>query len=151
MSSKLIDRGWNRILAEVKRAQNREVAVGILEGSTNGGESIAQYAAKNEYGMGIPSRPFMRIAFDEDVPAISANFVAEAKKIYSGTRTADQALTVIGIKHADKIKSVITGRDILPKLSDYTIEKKKGSTKTLVDTGAMTSAVQPVVRARTTS
>ena len=149
VSVKVVDMGWNDILREVKRSKGREVAVGILTGSVNAeGENIAAYASKNEFGSGnVPSRPFMRIAFDENVDKIGQDFVAQAKQVYTGKRTADQALTVIGIKHADRIKNVITGRDIPPELSPVTVAKK-GSTKTLVDTGAMVSAVQISVRGR---
>lgn len=147
---KVIDRGWDGILREAKRAQGREVAVGILAGSENAeGENIAEYAVKNEFGAGnVPSRPFMRIAFDESVADIERDFAKQGKALFAGQRTADQCLTVIGLKHADRIKNVITGRDIPPPLSPVTVEKK-GSTKTLVDTGAMVSAVQISVRSRT--
>lgn len=153
---RVIDRGWDNILREVKRAQRREVAVGILEGSANtDGAKIAEYAAWNEFGTTdnddnerVPSRPFMRMAFDESVADIERDFAKQGKALYAGRRTADQCLTVIGMKHADRIKNVITGRDILPRLADST-EDRKGSTKTLVDTGAMVSAVQISVRGRT--
>jgi len=149
VSVKVVDKGWSDILREVKRSKGREVAVGILSGSVNSeGENIAEYASKNEFGGGgTPSRPFMRIAFDENTDKIGKDFTTQAKQMYTGRRTADQALTVIGIKHADRIKNVITGRDIPPPLSPVTVAKK-GSTKTLVDTGAMVSAVQISVRGR---
>lgn len=148
-NAKVIDRGWDKIRHEVLRAKGREVAVGILAGSANAeGESIAEYATKNEFGYGVPSRPFMRIAFDESKGAITADFVAQGKSLYAGRRTADQCLTIIGQKHADRIKNVITGRQIPPPLSPITVALK-GSDKTLVDTGAMVGAVQISVRART--
>lgn len=149
-NAKVIDRGWDKIRREVSRARGREVAVGILAGSVNAEEeTIAEYAAKNEFGYGpVPSRPFMRIAFDESAGAITADFVAQGKALYAGRRTADQCLTIIGQKHADRIKNVVTGRQIPPPLSPVTIARK-GSAKTLVDTGAMVSAVQISIRART--
>ena len=149
MSVKIIDHGWGRIKREVARAKGREVAVGILAGSVNNdGESIAEYASKNEFGYAnVPSRPFMRIAFDENKANISKDFTKQSEELYSGKRTVDQALTVIGLKHADRIKNVITERDIPPPLSPVTVALK-GSTKTLVDTGAMANSVQISVRKR---
>ena len=146
------DLGWKKIKREMARATQLEVAVGILEGSGSNedGTSIAEYATYNEYGTeNIPSRPFMRTAFDENVGDIARDMEAQSNALVTGARTARQALTIIGQKQADRIKNTITGRDFLPKLADSTIRAKKGSTKTLVDTAALTNAVQPSVRAKT--
>ncbi len=151
-SVKVIDRGWNNIARELKKAKGREVAVGILEGSQNDGQSIAEYATHNEFGSDDgahpPSRPFMAISFDENVTKIDDDFKRQSKAMVEGKRTADQALTIIGQKHAARIQTTITGRNILPRLAESTIRAKKGSTKTLVDTGAMASAVQISIRGR---
>lgn len=145
-----IDKGWNRIIREMKKAQRTEVAVGILEGSQSDGVSIAEYATANEFGTdNIPSRPFMATAFDENLPKINADFKKQGELMAQGHRTANAALTVIGQKHAGRIQNTITGRDFLPRLSPVTVKAKKGSEKTLVDTGAMVNAVQISIRGRT--
>lgn len=125
--------------------------MGILEGAKNGdGLGIAGYAAVNEYGNDrTPSRPFMRTAFDENVAKITQDMQRQFVAVTSGQSTARQALTVVGMKHAQRTQQTITGRDFLPKLAQSTIEAKKGSTKTLVDTGAMINAVTISVRGRT--
>ena len=64
----------------------------------------------------------------------------------TGKTTAAAALTIIGQKHVTRIKKTITGRNILPALAPSTIAAKKGSSKTLVDTGAMVNAVQIELR-----
>ena len=145
------DLGWKAIKREVERAQRREVAVGILQGSNDSeGASIAEYATYNEFGTeDVPSRPFMAMSFDENVAAINSDFNRQSKRLVTGEVTAEQALTIIGQKHAGRVQNVITGRDILPALAPSTIAAKKGSTKTLVDTGAMANAVQIEVRGRT--
>lgn len=145
------DLGWKAIKREVERAQRREVAVGILQGSNDSeGTSIAEYATYNEFGTeDVPSRPFMAMSFDENVAAIDSDFQRQSKRLVAGEVTADQALTVIGQKHAGRVQNTITGRNILPALAPSTIAAKKGSTKTLVDTGAMTNAVQIELRGRT--
>lgn len=143
------DLGWKAIKRELERAQGREVAVGILQGSVDSeGASIAEYATYNEFGTDhVPSRPFMAMSFDENKADIDADFNRQGKAMVEGKRTANEALTIIGQKHAARVQNTITGRDITPKLADSTI-KAKGSTKTLVDTGAMTNAVQIEVRGR---
>jgi len=144
------DLGWKKIKREIAKAAQLEVAVGILTGTNADGTSIAEYATYNEFGTDrIPSRPFMRTAFDENIAKIAADMDAQGARVSTGQATMRQALTIIGQKQADRIKNTITGRDFLPKLADATIAAKKGSTKTLVDTGAMVNAVQPTVRART--
>lgn len=144
-----IDRGWNNIVRELEKAKGMEVAVGILEGSQNEGESIAEYATYNEFGTdNVPSRPFMATSFDENVAEIDADFKRQADAMVQGKRTANQALTVIGQKHAGRIQNTITGRNFLPRLAPSTIAAKKGSTKTLVDTGAMANAVHISIRGR---
>ena len=145
------DLGWKAIKREVERAQRREVAVGILQGSTDSeGASIAEYATYNEFGTeDVPSRPFMAMSFDENVAAINSDFNRQSKRLVAGEVTAEQALTIIGQKHAGRVQNTITGRNILPALAPSTVAAKKGSTKTLVDTGAMTNAVQIEVRGRT--
>ncbi len=144
-----IDRGWNNIVRELEKAKGMEVAVGILEGSQNEGESIAEYATYNEFGTdNIPSRPFMATSFDENVAEINSDFKRQADAMVQGKRTANEALTVIGQKHAGRIQTTITGRNFLPRLAPSTVAAKKGSTKTLVDTGAMANAVHISIRGR---
>lgn len=145
------DLGWNAIKAELKRAQGKEVAVGILAGAIDAdGTPIAEYATYNEYGTDkIPSRPFMAMSFDENKAEIEADFRRETVALTGGKRTIEQSLTVVGQKHADRVKNTIADRDILPALSPRTVAAKKGSTKTLVDTGAMVNAVQISVRNKT--
>ena len=147
----VIDKGWNAIKLELMRATTIEVVVGILEGSNDAdGLSIAGYAAVNEYGNEhTPSRPFMRTTFDENVSNITNDMRRQYVAVTSGRATAHQALTVIGEKHAKRTRSTITGRNFLPKLADSTIRAKNGSTKTLVDSGAMVNAVKISVRGRT--
>lgn len=154
MATRIVDKGYNKIMREVNRAWRKEAAVGILVGSQDDdGANIAEYAAYNEYGTDkepkIPSRPFMRTAFDENINQLHLDFGQAINMLMRGQKTAHQCLLIIGKKHAIRIQQTITGRDFLPKLSQQTIDAKKGSTKTLVDTGAMVNAVQAVARPRT--
>lgn len=145
------DLGWKRIKQEMLAASNLEVAVGIFQGDKNGeGVQIAEYATYNEFGTDtIPSRPFMRTAFDENKGDIQADIDRQSARLTGGQVTARGALTIIGQKHASRIQNTITGRDFLPRLSPQTVAAKKGSEKTLVDTGALVNAVKISVRGKT--
>jgi hypothetical protein len=108
--------------------------------------NFASWATIDAYEINIPERPFMRTTFDESKAEITADMDQQYARLTTGKATAHQALTIIGQKHADRTKRVITDRDFLPKLADSTIAAKKGSTKTLVDTGALKNAIQISVR-----
>lgn len=147
MSTRDIDRGWKNIKREILLSSRKVVAVGILEGSTgHEGESIAEYAAHNEFGTeDIPSRPFTAMSVDENKPAIIKDMREMGNALTHGKRTANACLTVIGMRHAARVQQTITGRDILPRLAQSTVDAK-GSTKTLVDSSAMVNAVQIELR-----
>lgn len=150
MSRHVTDRdlGWKKIKQELEVASRLEVAVGLLQGDKNDdGVQIAEYAAYNEFGTDtIPSRPFMRTAFDENRGDIQADIDRQSARLASGQVSARAALTIIGQKHASRIQNTITGRDFLPRLSPETVRRKKGSEKTLVDTGALVASIKISVR-----
>lgn len=149
MATNVIDKdiGLKRIIAELQKAKTVEVAVGILEsaGANAEGVTIAEYAACNEYGTErIPSRPFMRTSFDENINAISADLDRGYDDVKSGKATVYSALNKVGEKHQDRIKNKILS-NIPPENAPATIEKKKSS-RTLIDTGAMKDSVRYLVR-----
>lgn len=149
MAVKDIDRGWNRFVREMEKARTMEVAVGIFEGSRNAeGESIAEYATYNELGTAkIPARPFMALSVDQNKAAIVKNMDLSAARITTGASTVHKELNRLGAQHTARVQATITGPDIPPPLSPVTVARK-GSTKTLVDTGAMTNAVTWELRAK---
>jgi len=140
------DLGMKKIMAEFEKANKTELIVGVLEGSKNGeGFNIAEYAAANEYGTDkIPSRPFMRTAFDENKPGYIRYMNKMVKQI--GQVAFAQMVTTLGLKAEKDIQQTITGRDFLPKLADSTIKAKKGSSKTLVDSSAMVNSIKHLIR-----
>lgn len=143
-----IDRGYKAIMREIDRANNAFVDVGIFDGDRNPetNTSVAEYATHNEFGTAtIPARPFMAISFDENIGQITKDAQAGMRRITRGS-TASRELTVIGLKHQQRIQRTIKGRDILPKLADSTIAAKGGSTKTLVDTGVLVAAVTYTIK-----
>lgn len=153
MSRHVTDRdlGWKKIKQELEQAARLEVAVGLFYGDKNSdGTQVVEYGTYNEFGTDtIPSRPFMRTAFDENRGDIQADIDRQSARLASGQVSAHAALTIIGQKHARRIQNTITGRDFLPRLSPETVRRKKGSEKTLVDTSVMVNAVKISVRSKT--
>lgn len=146
----VIDHGFNAILRELQKVDKLDVAIGVQENANANGQTIAEYAAYNEFGTNkIPSRPFMRIAFDRNRSEIDADFDRVGGQILTGQYSAQQALTVLGIKQTDRIKNTISGQNIPPPLSAYTVAQK-GDSKTLVDTGAMINSITFVLKQRGT-
>lgn len=146
----IIDHGWERIQREVRAAERLEVAIGIHEGARNGeGKSIAQYGAENEFGTSrIPSRPFMAQSFEENISKINDDFLQQTQAMVGLTfRSAQDCLTIIGIKQSDRIKNKITS-NMPPRNAPETIAGKRGSSSTLIDTSAMINSIHPVVRNR---
>lgn len=150
MASNVIDRdlGMRKILAEINRAKTVEVVIGILEGSKNKeGKSIAFYGAANEYGTNrIPSRPFMRESFDENISKINSDMEQQAGLVMQGKSTVYKALGIVGLKHVDRVKKKI-GSNIQPENADSTIARKKSS-RTLIDNSDMINSVNALVRGK---
>ena len=146
-STKIVDKGWNRIRRELRRAAVQEVVVGIQQGEMNDGQAIAEYAAYNEFGTeNIPERSFMRSTFDENLSGIKQDMDRRYGQVLKGELDVSRALGLIGLRHQDQIKDKI-GSNLPPPNAPATIEKK-GSSKTLIDTGAMKNSIHYLVRGK---
>lgn len=149
MTSKYVkdkDRGMKAIMREFKNAHRVQVNVGVLGGEKNAeGYNVAEYAAANEYGTEhIPQRPAIGAAFDENKTKYVSLMERAAKRM--GQETFARMATQLGLSAEQDIKTTITGRDFLPRLSPATIKRKKGSTKTLVDTGAYVNSIKHIMK-----
>lgn len=139
------DLGWRRFQRELQQARTTEVVVGVHQGDSNGGQQIAEYAAYNEFGSERnPERSFMRSAFDENVNAISQEMTGRYGQMVEGRITTRAALGLVGLKVQDLIKDKI-GSNLPPPNSEATIAMK-GSSKTLIDTGAMKNSIHYIIR-----
>lgn len=127
------------------------VLVGILadephEGrGESGPASLVEIAAINEFGApgaGIPSRPFIRGTIDANAAEIQRLQAAVARAVIAGRITPEQALQQIGARVAGMIKAAIArgGEPPFAPNAESTI-LAKGSSKPLVDTGTLRSAV----------
>lgn len=124
--------------------ESKQVKVGFIDGATHSesGESIANIAAGNEWGIpenNQPARPFFRNAISEHEKDWGASV---ARGLESGL-PIDQVLELVGAQiQGDVQESISLLMD--PKLSDATLHirrtrKKRptDSTKPLVDSGEM--------------
>lgn len=138
------DLGWNRIVKNLQRLDGTEISAGILQsaGSYSKGQSLVDVAIWNEYGtQKIPSRPFIRIASDQNRrkwERLSADCINE---ILDGSRTRPGYIGKrIGKAMKADIQAVMGDKSKLAPNAPSTI-KKKGHDKPLIDTGKLQSSV----------
>lgn len=135
------DLGLKKIYSNLSNLKKLQVTVGIHDEGDR--ENVALYAAKNHYGWGVPSRPFLAIAFDENSGWNSA-ISAAIDSIFEGA-TSKSALGDIGEKAVDDVQDVIYS-SVPPPNSPRTLLRKQG-TITLIDTGTMLSKIAYKVEA----
>ncbi len=140
------DKGMRAIMREFGNARKAQVLVGVQEGEKNAdGASIAEYAAANEFGTDkIPQRPAIGTAFDENKGAYIRHMERTAKAV--GRETFARMANLLGLKASQDIQQTITGRNFLPQLSEQTVKRKKGSTKTLIDSSAYVNSIKHVMK-----
>jgi len=143
------DLGYEEFKAMLKDLDGLEVTAGIHEGLEGEGggsvdessETIATYAAANEYGTDdIPARPWLRTACDANTEAWQDKAAKQLKRALApGGPRAEKVLVPVGNQmRNDLVKSIKDG-DWEPN-APSTVERK-GSSKPLVDTGAMQRAI----------
>lgn len=151
-----IDLGYDAIMQEIEALSKAQLLVGIQEGAKTkaqtkkgrtqkAGLSVAEYAAKNEFGTRtIPQRSFMRTAFDENLNFIEETAAIEYGRIIDGEIDLAQGLgelgqTIVGLIQR-KIRQIV-----FPPNSPETIARK-GSSKPLIDFGQMIASVTYAIR-----
>lgn len=155
-----VDRGWTALKATVKLLKDRSyVKVGVLDdgkGAAKEGDlTSGELAAVQEFGTKdgkIPARSFVGSTFDKGFAAYYALLRTLVGGIYDGKMTIEKALNIMGLKMATDIKKTVTiGEGVPPPNAPSTIAHKekysvrKGTIRTLVDTGRMLDAVSWLV------
>ncbi len=134
-SSRVIDRdrGWKRIIKALGD-DDFEVDVGFFD------ERNATVGFFNEFGTReVPERPFMRTAFDRNLPQMTALFKKLLGNVADGKTSKRAAGLVLGKKMKKLITDSISSWSTPPNASS-TIERK-GFNRPLVDTGQMLKSV----------
>ncbi len=147
------DHGWNRIKREVKGMRNLKVRIGLLADSgtypadENGDQAnIAEVAYYNEFGTrrGIPERPFIRTAHDENKDKYAKQLRKELEDVFAGTKTVRIALERVGALAQGHVRKKI--RDIKRPANKPSTIAAKGSSNPLIDTATMLKAVDYEVK-----
>lgn len=155
MSASMLDK--NTLWRQIRRARSRmtemEVVVGIQEGvkSDDGNAMVAEYAAMNEYGTEkIPSRPFMRTAFDNNTEKIFQSFYRQRVAMDEGKITQEQALNRVGLKLQAIVKNTIVSEPWTPN-KQSTIDAKGEGKPPLIDSSTMLKSITYTVQPYGTS
>ena len=116
-------------------------------------EPVAQVAMKNEFGIGVPARPFMRPAIVDNKQKWGTSAIIQAKNFVNDRIDKSGVYDGIGsIMIADIQEAIIAVQE--PPLAASTIEKRRARynmtaseptpvtlTKPLIDTGKMIASV----------
>ena len=134
--------------------ENKAVAVGIIgEGSNTvypkEGVSVGEVAEKNEYGLGVPERPFIRGYCDKYEKQILEDIRYSAKVAMNTKQTLAWSLEQVGKFAQNGIVNFILskGEGTYAPNAPQTI-KRKGSDTPLVDTHLMKDMIDYEVRKR---
>ncbi len=149
MPVEVIDRGWNNIVADLKKLDNAHTKVGFPSNATlsstaleaySGISEVASVAMFQEFGTRkIPKRPFMSTSFDEGKPKIKKLQKQVLGAVIDQRVSPRQGLSILGLLGQDLIQRKII--DIkTPPNAPFTIAKK-GSSNPLIDTGQMLQSV----------
>lgn len=128
----------DRLKARLTR-DGRVVNVGFPEGKREpDGTPVALVAAVHEFGapsVGIPERPFLRIAIQRNrLKYVRLNRI-NLVKMLRGQTTVEEALGQLGEMAKGDVQTEIRNGDFTP-LRPATI-RRKGSSQPLIDTGQM--------------
>lgn len=125
---------------------------GAVHKDSNKGENVATIGAKNEFGIGVPERSFLRSTFDANKGAYE-KYVANGlqRELMRGAQarqevTPDTSVTLkrISLKLEGDIKKRIAAQ-IPPPNAPSTI-KQKGSSTPLIDKGQLRAAISAEMR-----
>ena len=144
MKIKDTDKGFLAIKKALLSLRKKEIKVGIHEGAGKNaktGTLIVDYATANEYGTSrIPERSFMRSTVDEKQQEWNKALDRIVGSITEGDiSNIEQKISLVGKQIVNDIKEKIDS-NVPPPLSEAT-KKRKGSSRTLIDTGIMRASI----------
>ena len=139
-----IDKGFKNFAKLLDNLAKVKIEAGVFSDvGTNpkSGESIAEYAFYNEYGTEhIPARPFMSLTADsrgEHWTKLMTDCFDKA--LETEGNNIDYDLGRIGERITGDIRETISS-NISPANAESTVKRKKSS-RTLIDTGALRAAI----------
>lgn len=142
------DNGFRKVVDQLKSLDAFDVVVGIhaekggAQHDEESGLTIAEIGAFHEFGLGdVPRRSFIADWADENQEARMKFVRGIQRQVAKGKLDADTAANRIGLRFQSEIQKRI--RDTpgdWPALHPMTI-KRKGSSKPLIDTGALRGSI----------
>lgn len=146
---KVVDRGLTKLVEQLRALKGKTVRVGVLadepkraKGDASSKRTLVEVARAHEFGApaaGIPQRSFLRATFDERRADIEKLQAALVQNVIDGKMTVDQALGAAGAKLVGWVQVRIAD-GIGPALKPETV-RRKGSSKPLINTGQLRSAI----------
>lgn len=146
---KIIDRGWNDLMKQVRSVSSGAVKVGVLGSEASAPHlgdvdrmlSIVEVAAVQEFGIGVPARSFIRETFDLHRSKYERQLRELAGKILDRSMTVERALGIMGAQIASDMKArIVEGRPPFTPNAPSTIDAK-GSSRPLVDTAQLLNSI----------
>lgn len=146
------DRMWRQLRRRVRGIAKMRVKVGVVgdgaQADHGDGTTLAEIAVGHEYGnpsTGLPMRSFLRRTFVDKIDELKAMQHRMAKGLLSGALDVDKAFGLLGAWGAAAVRRTITSGAVTPKLEESAAGlrtiARKGSSKTLVDTGQLVNAI----------
>jgi len=147
----VIDRGWNRIMRELKRTDKSFVKVGVQAGTMHNPSSkgskpkdttdMVKIAIANEFGTKtIPERSFLRSTTDDQQRNLGVMKAQAVRKITAGKTNVKRELKTIGTYLGGEVKKKIKNLRTPPN-SPVTIARK-GSSNPLMDTNQLRASIR---------
>lgn len=156
LRTKEIDRGFNRIVKELKKLQKKPyVKVGYPADASTTKDAkeyrdeqgnvvsdnfvtVLDVAIWSEFGtVNAPERSFVRSSFDKNRSKYNKLTENLIKKIYDGSTTVEKALDILGLTLENDIKKFIRDGDVTP---ESLRAAQEGGT-TLWDTGQLLNSI----------
>ncbi len=156
---KITDRGYARLLHTLESMKAARVTVGVHAAQGNAQHAVASsnsnaapaavtlldVAAWNEFGMGVPERPWLRGWFDQNTTKNQKTIATIAKSILQGRRSIGDGLEAIGARFVGELQQWISdGSHVLPDAASTV--RAKGSSVPLIDTGQLRTSITYTVR-----
>src|SRR5690606_5002700 len=128
--------------------KNSGVLVGLPAGTGRyeDGAPIAVIAAVQEFGSAdgrIPERSFLRVPLRQNAETFQAIWRAQVPKVVDGDMTMHQVMSQLGAR-AVAVSQEAISEGIAPENAEST-KKRKGSSKPLIDTGALRQSITFIV------
>jgi len=143
---KYTKRNLQKVITAMNAIDDTVVKVGLFEedkyGPENENYNVAQVAFWQEYGEGVPERPFVSYTFSDPslLTKVRNTMKMVAETVFKGNVSSNRQLGKLGDEISNMMKwEIITWST--PSNSPSTIEKK-GRDDPLVDTGKMWESVK---------